>query len=259
MTVKAIRNIVLLIIMFVLQAACTTETVSSGIDRKRVADLNAELGLGYLKQGKSKYKLAKSKLDKALKFDPENVRALHYMGELHRRLQDYDKAEEYFKQASKLAPDDVLISNNYGVYLCDTKKYDQAIELFNKILKDPLYDNKASIYENIGLCRLWQGRITQAESAFRQGLALDPKQPTSLIELAQIRYDAGNKREAYTFYSRYISIALHTPESLWLGILLENDRGAKNIVASYKVKLKGRFPDSKQAKLLEKLEAQGKI
>jgi len=199
------------------------------------------------------------KLDKALEFDSDNVQALHYKGELYRRLGEQDKAGDYFKQALALAPKDEVLLNNYGVYLCGIKDYEHAITIFNTSLKDPLYENKEHVYENIGLCRLWQGQINQAESAFHQALALNPNMATSLLELAKVRFDQGNKREAYEFYSRYIALAAHTPESLWLGILIENGRGAKNTVASYKVKLKGRYPNSKETKLLLKLEKQGKI
>ena len=128
-----------------------------------------------------------------------------------------------------------------------------------KPLSDSLYDNKAQSYENIGVCQLRQGQIIKAEKAFKQALQLNSKMPTSLLKLAQLRFDSGNSVAAYSLYSRYIAIAQHTSESLWLGILLESGRGAKNTVSSYKVKLKGKYPDAKETKLLLKLERQGKI
>jgi len=251
------RNIFTLALMLIMLSACVTDKVIEPRDKERAADLNAELGLGYMRTGQ--YKRAMYKLDKALGFDSDNVKALHYKAELSRRLGETEKAGEYFEKAIDLDPKNQLLLNNYGVYLCNIKKYDEAITIFDKTLKDPLYENKARVYENIGLCRLWQSRIKQAESAFHQALALNPNMASSLLELAKIHFDQGNKRDAYDFYNRYIAISAHTPESLWLGILIEHDRGAKNTVASYKVKLKGRYPDSKETKLLLKLERQGKI
>jgi type IV pilus assembly protein PilF len=157
------------------------------------------------------------------------------------------------------APDNHTIQNNYGVFLCDTGDFEQAIGLFTKPLKDPLYSNKAKSYENIGVCRLRQGQIAKAEQAFKQALRYNSKMANSLLKLAQIRFDSGNAVAAYKLYSRYLAVAPQTPESLWLGILLENGRGAKNTVASYKIKLKGKYPDSKEAELLLKFEKQGKI
>lgn len=236
-------------------SACTT--VHAPTDAKRAAELNAQLGLGYLKQGQ--YKRALHKLDKALKFDSDNANAHHYKAELYRRLNDPDKAEKQYKIAMGLAPNNLTIQNNYGVFLCDKGHYEQAIELFKKPLADPLYSNKAGSYENIGLCQLRQGKIAQAEKAFNQALKFNQNMPKSLLNLAQIRFDSGNSVAAYSLYTRYLSLAPQTPESLWLGILLESQRGAKNAVASYKVKLKGKYPDSKETKLLIKLERQGKL
>ena len=251
------RNVFFIGLLAVLLSACITEREFKPRDSDRAAELNAELGLGYLKQGQ--YKRARGKLEKALEFNSENVKALHYMGELHRRLNQNEKAGEYFKQALELAPADKILLNNYGVYLCNIKKYEQAIEIFNKTLNDPLYEEKAGTYENIGLCRLWQGKIQESESAFGQALAINPKMASSLLELAKMKFDLGRSRAAYDYYSRYIAVATHTPESLWLGILLEHARGAKNTVASYKVKLKGRFPDSEETRRLKKLEAKGEL
>jgi type IV pilus assembly protein PilF len=236
-------------------AACTT--VNTAADTKRAAELNAQLGVGYLKQGQ--YKRALAKLDKALEFDENNANAHHYKAELYRRLNDPARAEEHFKIAMNLAPDSLTIQNNYGVFLCDTGEYEKAIALFKKPLSEPLYANKADSYENIGLCRLRQGQVSNAETAFIKALKINPKKAKSLLKLSQIRYDSGNKVAAYDLYKRYLAVATHTPESLWLGILLESDRGAKNTVASYKVKLKGKYPDSKETKLLIKLERQGKL
>lgn len=236
-------------------AACTT--VNTAADINRAAELNAQLGLGYMKQGQ--YKRARAKLEKALDYDDNNVNAHHYMAELYRRLNDPERAEEHFKTAMNLAPDSLKIQNNYGVFLCDSGEYDKAIALFKKPLSEPLYENKADSYENIGLCRLRQGQIANAETAFIKALKINPKKPKSLLKLSQLRYDSGNKVAAYQLYTRYLAVAQQTPESLWLGILLENDRGAKNTVASYKVKLKGKYPDSKETKLLIKLERQGKL
>ena len=241
--------------LILLLAACTT--VHTTADPKRASELNAQLGLGYLKQGQ--YKRAMLKLDKALDFDPSNANAYHYKAELYRRINDYDKAEELFLRAMELAPESLTIQNNYGVFLCDKGQYEEAIKLFKKPLADALYTERSDTYENIGLCRLRQGLIAQAENAFVEALKFNPKASKSLLNLAQIRFDSGNKVAAYDLYSRYLAVAPHTPESLWLGILLEHERGAKNTVASYKVKLKGKYPDSKETKLLLKLERQGKI
>lgn len=251
------RNLLVTVLLFSFLTACTTERYISSEDRKRASDINAQLGLGYLKQGQ--YERAMKKLDKSLNFNDQNASAYHYKAEVYRRLNEPDKARDLFNQAMELAPKDQIIRNNYGVFLCDVGEFGEAIKIFEQSLNDTFFTNKASVYENIGLCNLRRNNITAAENAFKEALKLNSRMPKSLIQLSQIRFDAGLKQESYRLFNQYVAIAPHTPESLWLGILLENERGAKNTVATYKVKLKGKYPDAKETKLLLDLERQGKL
>lgn len=251
------RGLPVVFLALIFLSACTTERVIEPNDIRLASDLNAQLGLGYMNQGQ--YKRAMEKLDKSLKFNPDNVLAHHYKAELHRRLNQVEEADKHFQEAMSLAPKDSNIKNNYGVFLCEQGQYDKAYAQFRNSIEDPLYAARAAAYENIGLCSLREGKLRAAEDSFKNALKINPKMPKSLIELTQLSYDRGNKKEAYDYFSRYNAIAQHSPESLWMGILLESERNNKNTVASYKVLLKGKYPDSKQAKLLEKLERQGKL
>ena len=243
--------------VFSLLGGCTTERVTEPNDPERASELNAQLGLGYMQKGQ--YRRALSKLEKAIKFNPENAKAFHYKAELHRRLHEYDKAEKNYQMSLELDSTDANALNNYGVFLCDRGQFDKAYDHFDKIIKDPLYRFKADAHENVGLCKYRQGKLQQAEQSFKKALSINNKMAKSIIKLAQFSFDRREKADAYAYFKRFIAISAHTPESLWLGILLERDRGSKNTVASYKVLLKGKFPASRQAKLLRKLEAQGKI
>ncbi len=252
---KKFVSAIIPIVLFL--GACTTTDYLSPVDTKRAAELNAELGLGYMNEGQ--FQRAKYKLDKAIKYDPENPHAYHYMAELYRRLKEFDKAGEYYERALSLAPNDMNIQNNYGVYLCERGKYERAYKHFQNIINNPLYAARANAYENVGLCSLREGKLKKAESAFQSALAINPKMPKSLIQMAQLSYDQGKNATAYSYFQRYVEIAQQTPESLWVGILLENERGNKDTVASYKILLKGKFPDSVEAKRLKKLERMGKL
>ena len=247
---------VFLPLIFIL-GACTTTDYLAPVDLKRASELNAQLGLGYINEGQ--YQRAKYKLDKAIKYDPSNPHGYHYMAELYRRLKEYDKAGEYYEKALSLAPHDTNIQNNYGIYLCEIGKYDRAYKHFEKIIADPLYPVRANAYENIGLCALREGKLQLAQNSFNSALQINPKMPKSLIQLAQLSYDEGNSAKAYGYFKRYVAIAPQTPESLWVGILLENERGNKDTVASYKTLLKGKYPNSEETKRLKKLESLGKI
>ena len=238
-----------------LMTACTTETINPGADLHAAAEANARLGVAYMNQGN--YPLAMTKLKKALRFDEENAHVHHYLGELHRILGENKTADKHFKRALELKPDDSTLINNYGVFLCDTEQYAEAKKYFDRVLKDPLYRDKSSIYENLALCAQRKGNLAEAELSFRKALRLNPKLPKALLAMVQLSYDQRQSLNAYAFYQRYIETNQQTSQSLWLGILLERDRGNNNKVASYALLLKRKFPNSKEATLLRKLEARG--
>ncbi len=240
-----------------LMTACVSEPQRDSEDINDASDYNAQLGLAYINQGR--YDIALAKLKKAIEQNPDNAVAQHYIAELYRRLGEFDKAETHFEKALDLAPKNSSLLNNYGVFLCDAKRYKEAYPYFDKVLKDPLYPAKGSVYENVGLCAQAQGDIQTAEENLKFALRLNPQSPKSLLAMAQISFDKQKYATARKFYYDYLENARQTPESLWLGILLENRSGNKNRMASYKVLLKGKYPDSKEAALLKKMEASGHL
>ena len=238
-------------------SACVSEPHREKEDLNDASDYNAQLGLAYINQGR--YDVALSKLKKAIEQNPDNAVAQHYIAELYRRLGEFEKAERHFKLALDLTPKNSALLNNYGVFLCDAKRYNDAYIYFDKVLKDPLYPAKGSVYENVGLCAQAQGDIAKAEENLKLALRMNPESPKSLLAMAQISFDKQKYSAARNYYYGYLENARQTPESLWLGILLENNSGNKNRMASYKVLLKGKYPDSKEAELLRKMEASGQI
>lgn len=238
-------------------AGCTTTTDREKQDSNDASGYNAQLGLAYINQGR--YDLAMDKLKKAIEQDPDNAFAQHYIAELYRRLGEFDKAETHFKKALDLSPDNAPLMNNYGVFLCDDKKYKKAYRYFDKVLKDPLYPAKGSVYENIGLCAQSEGNVKMAEENLRFALRLNPQSPKSQLAMAQISFDQQKYAVSRKYFYDYLENARHTPASLWLGILLENRSGNKNRVSSYVVLLKGKYPNSEEAELLRKMQASGQL
>ena len=246
-----------LLVLAAALAGCTT-TPEGGprVDLERASQLNAELGRQYLVQGR--LAVARRKLEKALRQDDDNGLAHHFMAELHRRTGKPEKAEVHYRRALALLPDDPALLNNYGVFLCDRKEYERAIGYFRKALDDPLYPAKARALENLGLCARAKGDVAAAEQALVEALRLDPKRPKALIALAGIRFDQGRAADAYDLYRRFLRVGRHTPESLWLGWLLETGRGNLETARSYAVLLKGKFPDSEEAARLRRAERSGR-
>jgi type IV pilus assembly protein PilF len=69
--------------------------------------------------------------------------------------------------------------------------------------------------------------------------------------MARISFETGEMQVARDFLQRYHQVAKFTPQSLWLGIQIEQKLGNRDAVASYSMQLKGSFPDATEVKLLK--------
>ncbi len=255
----SIKQSGLLLILGLLLSGCVTSSKPELTEERlqRASELNAELGMRYMQQGN--YDWAMTKLQKSVEQDEDNARAHHYLGELYRRVDKPKDAEKHFEEALDLNPDEPSLLNNYGVFLCDRKQYDEALRYFNKALNDPVYPGKAGIYENMGRCAESRGNLLRAEEYYLKALRLNPKLPQANLGMAQLTFDKQLYAQSRKYLNNYLAQSKHNARSLWLGILLERRTGNRNRVASYAILLKGKFPDSKEARLLRKLEAKGRL
>lgn len=246
-----------LVLGALLFSGCASQTEVEGTDLTRASELNAELGLAYLQQGRTE--IANTKLEKALEQNPDNGNANHYMAELKRRVGADSEAARYYRKAITLLPQDSALKNNYGVFLCSQGQYDEGFTYLFQVLDDPLYEAKDQVNENLGLCAHQRGNLHMAEQFLQAALKANPRLPNSLLAMAQIRYDQRDFNSSYSYYKRFLTLSQQNSESLWLGILLEHQRGNRDAVQTYATLLKGKFPDSKEAKLLRKMQKQGRI
>lgn len=224
---------------------CASGPSERQVNEKKAAQANAELGLRYMIQGK--YDIALEKLKRALSYDDDSAPANHYIAELYRRLGEADKADEHFRAALYSEPENPSIRNNYGVFLCENGRYDDAEDEFLEVVKNPVYTGRAATYENLGLCLRGAQQNERAEKYFRKALEINPRLPKSLAAMSELSYEQGAMLSARAYLQRYSSIARHTPQTLWLGVRVERNLGDRDAVASYGMLLKNKFPESNEA------------
>jgi|GEM_PF-3574521 len=94
-----------------------------------------------------------------------------YLGwEINRYKKEF---EYYFKQAEKGIPDDPQLVMLDGAYLMWQKKYEAAIERFNRLINRKI--NDASVYLNLALCYDALGDIDKAYENCAKALEIDPR------------------------------------------------------------------------------------
>ncbi len=105
----------------------------------------------------------------ALDLDPEDVRALNYIGYTYAEADDQlDDAEAMIRRALALAPLDPAILDSLGWVLFRQERYDEALETLQQAqLRMP---DSAVIWQHLGETYLALGRAAEAADALRQAV-----------------------------------------------------------------------------------------
>ncbi len=204
------------------------------------AEANANLGLGYMRQGN--YSEALVKLERALRQNPKLARAHHYIAELYNRLNEKQLADKHYATALELDPLDASAQNNYGAFLCAQGRYDEAEPHFLAAVRHPLYTGRAETNENAALCASQAGDDAKAEKYLHAALESNPRLPKSLYRLAEINYQKQRYLPARAFLQRYEAVAAPVAASLWLGFRIEKQNGNEQAAAEYARQLEHSYP-----------------
>ncbi|MEZ5545412.1 MAG: type IV pilus biogenesis/stability protein PilW [Lysobacteraceae bacterium] len=236
---------VLLMALSLSACAGSGGTKSSALEepssRQKAAELQVQLGQGYLQQGK--LDIARDKLQKALQLDPESVHANTMLGVLNERIARPELAEKFYRRAVELAPEDGEVNNNLGAFLCGAGRPAEADAWFGKALNDPYYKSPTVALANAGVCAQKVGNGARAQDYFRRVLELQPGNEVALYELARLNLEAGDYLRASAFQQRLESAVSNAPEVLELGATIEAKLGNAKVAADYRERLKRDFPD----------------
>lgn len=246
------RVLLLLIVALLVVGCATTGTPEQQTPDEKAARVNTQLGAAYLRQ--SRFEQALARLNKAVRQDPNYAEAHSVLAVLYDRLGKHDEAREHYQTSVELAPQDSALRNNYGQFLCERGEIEAAEQQLKLAGDNPLYRTPELPLTNAGLCLQRAGRVKEAESYLLQALRANPRFAPALIRMAQLRQEAGEALSARGFYQRYLAVAPQTAESLWLGIQIERALGDKDAVGTYSLLLKGKFPDSEEARKLMESE-----
>ncbi|WP_455365354.1 type IV pilus biogenesis/stability protein PilW [Kaarinaea lacus] len=238
---------VLLVIML---AGCSSieKYKAEQAQNERLVETQVQLGVGYFEQGN--YEVALEKLEKAIEVKSDYAPAHSAIALVYERIKKYDLADQHYREAISLSPEDGGAYNNYGVFLCNQNRPEEAEKYFMKAVKIPLYNTPELAYENAGACARRIPDAKKAEAYLSKALELNPQLPIALINMAEIRFDQDRYLSSRGFLQRFESVSSHSAESLWLGIRVERKLGDKNAEANYKKQLQSKFPKSEQFRMM---------
>lgn len=207
----------------------------------KAAAIYADLGLQYLRQGN--LELAQAKLERSLELDSKNAAAHHYIAEVYKQRNNWEQAEQHYSKAVRYDEENPMLLNNYGAFLCERGRFSESEEYFLRAARLPSYRTPELAYENLALCALQTDNSATAEAYFRKALQIRPSLPKSLYQMALISYQQGEYLSARAFIERFHVIG-RTPQSLKLGIRIEEALGDEIAADKYRERLSRQFPDS---------------
>jgi type IV pilus assembly protein PilF len=219
----------------------------------QAAAVNTELALAYMREGN--LKAAREKIDKALQQNSRTANTQMAAGFVYDKLGDKRKAMSHFERAVKLGgKDNPDIVANAAVYFCMNGEPKRGEQYMLQAAASPLNARPDVAYANAGRCARGDGRPRDAEQNFRKSLALNPRQPDALMQMAELAQESGNGLQARAFLERYTAVAPASAATLWLGRSIELGLGDAAQAARYSQRLKNEFPTSAETAQLYEAE-----
>lgn len=221
-----------------------TSALSQNEARNR-AKIHTELASLYLEH--NKLAIALDEIRIAVQSDKGYAPAYALRGLIHFQLRDTNAADEDFRQAIALAPNDPEIANNYGWYLCQTNRERLATRFFLNAAKNPLYTTPERAYTNAGACALKIGDSATAESLFHEAIQADAGAALARMHLAEINFLRGNIGVAQELIDNSLrGMSPPTAQALWLGMRIQYRAGNAEARGEYAAALRRLYPNSKE-------------
>lgn len=228
--------------------ACQTPTTMVKKDPEKAVKVRTQLAAEYIKSGD--LDSAKRTLDQALEMNSRDSAANMMMGILLQQegsKVSMDKADAYFKRAISADPQNAQARNNYGTYLYQIERYNDAIEQLNVAGTTLGYDQRYKALENVGRIYLKLGDMTNAEKSFKQALQVNRDSYISMLELSEIFYlkqQTAAATQLYEQFVRGVGQKNQGARALWIGI--RNARANSDTMGMQALvnQLRALFPES---------------
>lgn len=216
-----------------------------------IVKINTELGISYMQN--QQYDDAEEKLTKAIKKDPRNPDALNAMALLKSRTNQTKLADYYFRKALKSEPDNPLLNNNYGQYLCTNGSYTKGLNFLEKAAIKYEKNTAAIAFFNSGICAKMMGDFDMAISYMKKAINRSPNYKSPIVELSSLMIKKQDYQQAANLLERFNELSTPTALSLYTGYLISKKKGEINESKRLRILLKNLFPFSKENIELTKL------
>jgi type IV pilus assembly protein PilF len=212
---------------------------STGDDRRARARL--ELATNYFASGQNATALEEVRL--ALSANPNSSQAYSLQGLIYGAMGDMVQAESSFRRALQVDARDPDTMHNFGWFLCQQGRYDEAHNQFRTALALPTYREPSRTLLVQGVCFARAQRLGDAETTLMRAYEIDAGNPVIGFNLADVLFRR-NELERARFFLRRINQQQEQSnvQTLWLAARVEHKLGNNSAVANLGEQMKARYP-----------------
>ncbi|MEN9893715.1 MAG: type pilus biosis/stability protein PilF [Pseudomonadota bacterium] len=219
-------------------------------DAQKRARSRLELAAAYF--GRGQFDTALDDVKRALQISPDLPEAYNLRGLIYAAIGQDRLADESFRQALQLSPDDGAIMHNRAWTLCQRGAYADAQTQFEALLRLPGYRDALRTWLARGVCYGRAGQWPAAEQALMRAYELDPSNPVAGYSLAEVLHRRGDDERARFYISRVNQNAdAVNAQSLWLALRIERRLGQGAAERVLGEQLRTRFPQAPETSLYE--------
>lgn len=243
-----VRAVTLLFISGLLSACISsgnTPPLRTEEGRQQARDAYIQLAIGYLQQGVTEQ--AKLPLQKALELDPNSADAHAALALVFQNELEPELADQHYRKALAQGKNP-RIQSNYGGFLFEQGKYQDAFKQFSEASKDTMYVGRSRVFESMGLTALRLNDKDLALQYFERALRLNPQLPTALLEMGLLLFDKQEYVPAQRYYNAFTQQGEQSARSLFLGARLAKVFEDRDQAASLGLQLKRLYPVSAEYK-----------
>jgi len=229
-------------------------TASDQSEASKRANVRLQLASAYFSDGQ--LTTALDEVKQAILADPKMSEAFNLRGLIYAGLGDAALAEESFRRALQLSPNDASAMHNYGWYLCIQKRYGEATAQFQQALAQPQYRDVTRTLLAQGVCEARAGQLAESERTLQRAFALDSSNVAVALNLSEVLFQLGEYERA-RFYIRRVNASPQqaTAQTLWLAARIEYRGGNVKSANEIGQQLLSRFRKSPEASAFQ----QGKL
>lgn len=247
---------------FALLSACQS-TPSASAGNSEVARSRTALAAEFIRA--NKLDDAKRQLEQAIDADKNYAPAYDMMGVLYQTEgseHNLSVADAQFKRAIALDPQFMRAHNNYGVYLNQVGRLEDAVREFSLAGGTLGYDGRGQSLENLGRVYLRLGKQDLAVDAFNRAIDADNQVIQARIELIDILLTRGQFLPAKRLYDElnFLAQGQDLPANVLLqGIKIADYQGAKAQRQALIARLLALYPLSPEAVQVKQWLLNGKF